>query len=120
MDAFERLTAIRTPLPAAGLEHAWYKLHVYVLPEALKTGWSRDRVMNEINARGVPCFVGSCSEIYQEKAFDRPGLRPRHRLPVARELGETSLMFLLHPTLSEAAVVRMADVAADVIESASR
>jgi len=120
LDAFERLTAIRTPLPAAGLEHAWYKLHVYVLPEALKTGWSRDRVMNEINARGVPCFVGSCSEIYQEKAFDRPGLRPRHRLPVARELGETSLMFLLHPTLSEAAVVRMADVAADVIESASR
>ena len=26
---------------------------------------------------------------------------PSRRLPVARELGETALMFLVHPTLSE-------------------
>ena len=55
--------------------------------------------MAEITAKGVPCFSGSCSEIYLEKAFDTDGLRPPGRLPVARELGETSLMFLVHPTL---------------------
>lgn len=57
--------------------------------------------MNEIAGAGVPCFSGSCSEVYLEKAFDRPGFRPAERLPVARELGETSLMFLVHPTLSD-------------------
>jgi dTDP-4-amino-4,6-dideoxygalactose transaminase len=57
--------------------------------------------MNAVNAEGIPCFSGSCSEIYLEKAFLDAGLGPQERLPVARELGETSLMFLVHPTLSE-------------------
>jgi len=39
--------------------------------------------------------------IYLEKAFEGNGLRPAERLPVARELGETSLMFLVHPTLGK-------------------
>ena len=62
-------------------------------------GWSRDRVVAEIEALGVPCYQGSCSEVYLEKAFDGTGWRPAERLPVARALGETSLMFLVHPTL---------------------
>jgi dTDP-4-amino-4,6-dideoxygalactose transaminase len=56
--------------------------------------------MDELMAEGIPCGSGSCSEIYLEKAFDRDGLRPKERLPVARQLGETSLMFMVHPTLS--------------------
>jgi dTDP-4-amino-4,6-dideoxygalactose transaminase len=48
----------------------------------------------------VPCYQGSCSEVYLEKAFDDTGFRPAERLPVAKELGETSLMFLVHPTLT--------------------
>jgi dTDP-4-amino-4,6-dideoxygalactose transaminase len=66
----------------------------------LRDGWSRNRIVDEINARGVPCFQGSCSEVYLEKAFDDTGWRPAQRLPVAQELGETSLMFLVHPTLT--------------------
>ena len=54
-----------------------------------------------INAEGVPCFSGSCSEIYLEKAFTGTGFSPTKRLPIARELGETSLMFLIHPTLTK-------------------
>lgn len=81
--------------------HAYYKLYVYVQPDNLPEGWSRDRIIQEINDLGVPCFSGSASEVYLEKAFDNTGLRPESRLPVAKQLGETSLMFLVHPTLTE-------------------
>ena len=70
-------------------------------PDNLPEGWSRDRIIEEINKLGVPCFSGSASEVYLEKAFDNTGLRPESRLPVAKQLGETSLMFLVHPTLTE-------------------
>lgn len=80
--------------------HAYYKLYVYVQPDNLPEGWSRDRIIEEINKSGVPCFSGSASEVYLEKAFDNTGLRPESRLPVAKQLGETSLMFLVHPTLT--------------------
>jgi len=81
--------------------HAYYKLYVYVQPDNLSKEWSRDRIIQEINDLGVPCFSGSASEVYLEKAFDNTGLRPESRLPVAKQLGETSLMFLVHPTLTE-------------------
>ncbi|MOA40599.1 hypothetical protein D3C78_1624880 [compost metagenome] len=68
--------------------------------EALPDGWSRDRIMQEINAQGIPCFSGSCSEVYLEHAFDGTPWRPEKRLENAQQLGETSLMFLVHPTLS--------------------
>jgi dTDP-4-amino-4,6-dideoxygalactose transaminase len=88
-------------LGGTGCAHAHYKCYVYVKPEALKAGWSRDRIIETINAEGVPCFQGSCSEVYLEKAFDGTGWRPEPRLTVAKELGETSVMFLVHPTLTE-------------------
>ncbi|MGO2733273.1 DegT/DnrJ/EryC1/StrS family aminotransferase [Psychrobacter sp.] len=81
--------------------HTYYKLYVYVQSDNLPEGWSRDRIIEEINDLGVPCFSGSASEVYLEKAFDNTGLRPESRLPVAKQLGETSLMFLVHPTLTE-------------------
>ena len=69
-------------------------------PERLAAGWTRDRIVEAINAAGVPCYQGSCSEVYLEKAFDGTGWRPESPLPVARRLGEESLMFLVHPTLT--------------------
>lgn len=84
-----------------GCIHAQYKFYAYVRPQNLRNGWSRDRIIQELNLRGIPCFQGSCSEVYLEKAFDGTGLRPKIRLPVAKELGETSLMFLVHPTLTD-------------------
>jgi len=90
----------------AACEHAHYKCYVYVQPERLAPGWSRDRIIEAVNAEGVPCFQGSCSEVYLEKAFDATGWRPEVRLPVARELGETSVMFLVHPTLTEAEIAK--------------
>lgn len=80
--------------------HAYYKLYVYVQSDNLPEGWSRDRIIEAINELDVPCFSGSASEVYLEKAFDNTGLRPNPRLPIAEQLGETSLMFLVHPTLT--------------------
>ena len=80
--------------------HGYYKLYVYVQPDNLPEGWSRDRIIAEINELKVPCYSGSASEVYLEKAFDNTGLRPKIRLPVAKQLGETSMMFLVHPTLT--------------------
>ena len=87
--------------PDAEYIHAWYKCYVQVNIEALPEGWSRDRIIAEIDALGVPCFSGSCSEVYLEHAFDHTKWRPVERLKNAQQLGETSLMFLVHPTLTE-------------------
>ena len=97
VEGLAELSALRVPTPEPHIEHGWYKFYAFVEPGALAHGWSRDRIMDAIGAEGIPCYSGSCSEIYLEKAFD--GMRPARRLPVARELGETSLMFLVHPTL---------------------
>jgi dTDP-4-amino-4,6-dideoxygalactose transaminase len=91
---------------------------VFVEPHVLKPDWNRDRILNEITARGVPCFSGSCSEVYLEKAFDNTDWRPQERLPVARELGETSLMFLVHPTLTSAEIDKTCLVLNEVMKEA--
>ncbi len=102
-----------------GCAHAHYKCYVYVKPAALADGWSRDRIMDEINALGVPCYQGSCSEVYLEKAFDNTGWRPEIRLPVAKALGETSLMFLVHPTLTADEIQKTCNAIAQVMRLAS-
>lgn len=101
-ESLARIPALRITAAPSHIGHAMYKYYVFVRPELLAPGWDRDRVMNAINAEGIPCFSGSCSEIYREKAFVAAGYGPADRLPVAKELGETSLMFLVHPTLAEA------------------
>ena len=92
--------SLRVPFPPEYIEHAWYKCYIFVKPKGLKDAWSRDRIIKEINRIGIPCFSGSCPEVYLEKAFEKTNFRPKERLKVSKELGETSLMFLVHPTLS--------------------
>jgi hypothetical protein len=99
-EGFSRIPGLRLTILPQAIEHAYYKYYVFVEPEALKSDWSRDRIMTALMAEGIPCGSGSCSEIYLEKAFDQGALRPLDRLPVAKQLGETSLMFMVHPTLS--------------------
>lgn len=112
--------ALRVPAAPAHVEHAYYRQYVYVRPSELARGWSRDRIVEAITAEGVPAYQGSCSEVYLEKAFDGTGFRPSRRLPNARELGETSLMFLVHPTLTMQEVERTCDAIRRVMERATR
>ncbi len=112
------LKGLRVPDIPTHIVHAAYKCYVFVEPEQLKPDWNRNRILAEINQQGVPCFSGSCSEAYLEKAFDNTGWRPEQRLPVARELGENSLMFLVHPTLTSEAIHRTCSVLKGVMNKA--
>lgn len=97
--ASQNTGGLRVPIIPNYIEHAAYKCYVFVRKKNIKQGWSRDRIMNEIIQMGVPAYSGSCSEVYLEKAFDKTGFQPEEDLAVAKELGDTSLMFLVHPTL---------------------
>jgi dTDP-4-amino-4,6-dideoxygalactose transaminase len=115
----DRHPVVRVPAVPADVVHGWYKFYAFVQPERLAGGWSRDRIIDEINARGVPCYHGSCSEVYLEKAFDSTPWRPRQRLPVAKMPGETSLMMLVHPTLTGDEVDRACGVLEEVLAQAT-
>lgn len=99
-----KFAAIRLVNVPDYIEHAQYKFYAFVRPENLKAGWSRDRIVDELNARKMPAYQGSCSEVYLEKAFDNTPWRPAERLQNAVELGNTSLMFLVHPTITDAEI----------------
>jgi dTDP-4-amino-4,6-dideoxygalactose transaminase len=111
--------ALRVPEVPAHVQHAYYRQYVYVRPEALAPGWTRDRIVEAVKAEGVPLYQGSCSEVYLEKAFDGTPWRPAQRLPQARQLGETSLMFLVHPTLTDDEVARACAALSKVMQEAS-
>lgn len=118
-NAARSLPALRVPEISADIVHAAYKCYVFVRPKMLASGWSRDRILEELNAAGVPAYSGSCSEVYLEKAFDNTGWRPAQRLPVAKALGETSLMFLVHPTLTPAEINKTCTMLTDVMARAT-
>lgn len=117
---FKTIPAFRVTEASSSIYHGYYKYYVFVVPEKLKHGWNRDRIMNAVQANGIPCFSGSCSEIYLEKAFTDLNLGPKERLPNAKQLGETSLMFLVHPTLTQEHMLHMVKVVKQVMKEASQ
>ena len=112
--------AVRCPDPEDKYKHAYYRQYGYIISKGLKPGWSRDRIIEDIAAQGYPAFQGSCSEVYLEKAFDGTGWRPDERLPVARDLGDTSIMFLTHPTITEVQIRGYCNAVRKVLEKACR
>jgi len=115
---FGAIASLRTTIPPEEVGHAYYKYYVFLRPEWLRVGWSRDHLLQAVVAEGIPCFSGSCSEIYLERAFPED-MRPAQRFQVARQLGETSLMFLVHPTLSEQDMLDTACAVEKVLQSAT-
>ena len=94
--------------------------YFFVKPENLLTDWTRDKIIEEVTTRGIPCFQGSCSEVYLEKAFDDTPWRPDKRLVNAKELGETSIMMLVHPSLTDGEIEKSCDVLNEVLSMASK
>lgn len=117
-DELSSVPAIRVTVPAEHVGHSYYKYYFFLRPERLRCEWSRDRIMSLITSHGVPCFSGSCSEMYLEKAFP-PDWRPENPLPAAKDLGNNSLMMLVHPTLTESHVRYAAEIAKTVIQEAT-
>ena len=118
-ERFSRIAGLRVTRPPDHIVHSYYKYYVFLQCERLREDWERQRVINAINAEGVPCYAGSCSEIYLERAFPAD-LRPPTRLPVAKELGESAMMFLVHPTLCDLDMKDMADAVEKVMACASK
>ena len=116
LDSFGDTPFFTVHKPSEDYVHAAYKCYVQVNLQALPEGWTRDRIMQVINDQQVPCYSGSCSEVYLEKAFDNTPWRPKVRLKNAVNLGESSLMFLVHPTLSENSLERCRQAIKHVIQ----
>src|SRR5215813_1961936 len=116
---FSKIRGLRVPVVPRHMSHSYYKYYVYISRDELTPGWDQQRISQTIAAQGVPCSSGSCSEVYLETAFQHHW-RSLNRCPVARELGETSLMFLVHPTLTEAHIDRTCEVAERVLSQATR
>lgn len=118
-EAFARVPGLVVRVPPRDFGHAYYKYYAFLDPARLKPDWDQQRIIEAINAEGVPCAPGSCSEIYREKAFADRGLVPPSPLPVARRLGETGLMFMVHPTMTEGDVADTCAAVAKVMAAAS-
>lgn len=118
--ALQESSAVRVPVVNDGDVHAYYKLYAYVEPKALKEAWSRDRIQAELMEAGVPVTSGSCSEMYRELAFVSEGIGPTTSLPIARELGETSLMFQVHPGLSTQSLEQAGEQISVILDRATR
>ena len=118
-NTMKNFTGLRVPNIPDYINHAAYKCYVFVEEKNLKKGWNRNRIMEEINKLGVPCYTGVCPEVYLEKAFDNSGFRPKERLLNAKILGETSLIFLVHPTLNKNEIQKTCDVITSVMKSAN-
>lgn len=118
LDGLADVPGLRIPVPSDRVHHSYYRFYAFVEPDAFADGWDRDRVVAAIAAEGIPAYQGSCSEIYLEKVF-ASSMRPPQRLPVARELGETSVMLLSHPTLDDATVDDMVTAVRRVMQVAT-
>ena len=111
--------AARVPEPKSGITHAYYRQYAYVRRASLRDDWTRDRIVKACTDAGAPVFQGTCSEVYMEKAFDNTQWRPSERLPVAKELGETSMMFLTHPTITDDQLAFYCSIIRSVFSEAS-
>jgi len=116
---FLNIPAFRVTSTPETVRHAYYKYYVFVKKNLLKDGWNRDRILEAISGKGVPCFSGSCPEVYLENAFEGTEFKPTSRLPVARELGDSSLMFLVHPTLTTDDMHTKCQIVCEVMRQAS-
>lgn len=113
------LDAVRIARPRDNVVHARYKYYAFIRPERLKQDWSRRRIVEEAASAGMICSTGSCPEMYLEEAFRDYPLRPDKRLPVARQLGETSLMVQIDHTLSPADLELSGLLLRSIIQQAS-
>ena len=113
-DACAQCDWIRVPQLNYSHEHAAYRAYVFVNTELLPSKWNRDTVLESIVQQDVPVYSGSCSEVYLERAFDNTPWRPKNALPVTKQLGEESVMFLVHPTLTQAEIARTCDAIGSV------
>jgi len=110
---------LRLTIPPSTLTHAYYKYYAFVIPESLNPEWNRDKIIDEMNQLGIACFSGSCSEIYLEQAFIQNSTQAIQTKSIAKRLGQTSLMLLVHPTLTEIMINKVATALENIMLKAT-
>ena len=103
------INTIRVPVPEDNIKHAYYKFYFFLAQNKSVTE-IKDKIIKDIKDKGFPAFHGGCSEIYLEKVFRDLNLGPKKRLPIAKELGETGIMLLVHPSINEVTMYNYASV----------
>jgi dTDP-4-amino-4,6-dideoxygalactose transaminase len=99
---FLRFPSISQASAGCGVDvNAYYKFYLFLDLKFVKNVMTRDALGTEIVSSGIPCFSGSCAEIYLEDAFLQTNFRPDLRFKNASIISDTSLMFLVHPTLTD-------------------
>lgn len=106
-ESLGNVQGLRCTVPDDSTYHSYYKYYVFIKSDELKNSWNRDEIIEYMQNKGVPCNTGICPEIYRENVFKKYNYKlicskandNDPFLPVARELGETSIMLLVHPTL---------------------
>ena len=119
INELKNIQSIRIPIIPKSINHAWYKFTCFINKNKLKIGWSRDRIIKHINDFGYPAFQGSCSELYLENCIKKRQLSAMETLPIANELGETSLCFLIHPTIPEDIMLNYAKIISKIMIEAT-
>lgn len=116
-----KFSCVRLTSTPDSIQHAYYKYYFFVRPELLKSTWNRDRIVAEINAKGVPCFTGTCWNISEEKCFiDMGWSKSAKDLPNASELKDTSLMLLVHPTITIGDMEKACGIISEVLAQAQK
>ena len=112
-EALSGLQGVRVPQPREGIRHALYKLYFQLKVSGADAPRLRQEILRRSSEEGVRLFSGSCSEVYLEEAFAD---LPRPDCPVARQLGQMSLMVEVHPTLRQDLLERRAEKLRSIIE----
>lgn len=115
-DALSPIAGLRVPKPGPRYRSAFYKFYCSVDREGEEGARLRDEIIRAAHREGIRAFMGSCSEVYREKAFSHLSVPT---LPVAQHLGQTSVMLEIHPTLDETRLrlraARLAEIIAQVL-----
>ncbi len=125
-DEFKNTPGLRVTIPEENVYHSYYKYYVFINLNELKKGWDRNKIITALNEMGIQCETGICPEVYNEAAFKKVPFKiisgsndgkQGKRLPAAKQLGETSLMLKVHPTLDEKAIRYVAKSVRSVMEN---
>jgi len=120
--AFKDISCVKLFSVPEDIYHSYYKYYFFIIPEKLKNGYTRNLILEELHNQGVMCGVGSCGELYLEKAFKDYFIALNNKaqeiLPNARVLSETSIMLTVHPTMTEKNIQDTIDICLNVLNKA--
>jgi dTDP-4-amino-4,6-dideoxygalactose transaminase len=102
-----------------GIETAAYRETLHVRPEMLAKGWTRDAIVQELRAQGVPCSSGAAAELHRAPAFPPHPNGKSPDTPAAAALAARSIAFCVHPTLEPAHMDAIASSVRAIMQKAA-